>query len=73
MMAVSARAQVFDITLNDGAKMRIEACNGDIFRVQITEEKDFPESIMLRYGIFRSEWDGAGATIEDCFAHTYSG
>ncbi|MBO4417567.1 MAG: DUF5110 domain-containing protein [Bacteroidales bacterium] len=65
VMAVSARAQVFDITLNDGAKMRIEACSGDIFRIQITEEKDFPESIMLRYGIFRSVWDGAGATIEE--------
>ena len=64
-MAVSAQAQVFDITLDSGAKMRIEACKSDIFRVQITEEKDFPESIMLRYGIFRSEWDGAGATIEE--------
>ena len=64
-MAVSAQAQVFDITLDSGAKMRIEACKSDIFRVQITEEKDFPESIMLRYGIFRSEWDGVGATIEE--------
>lgn len=64
-MAVSAQAQVFDITLDSGAKMRIEACKSDIFRVQITEEKDFPESIMLRYGIFRSEWEGSGATIEE--------
>lgn len=63
--AMSAQAQVFDITLDSGAKMRIEACNRDIFRIQITEEKDFPESIMLRYGIFRSQWDGAGATIEE--------
>ncbi len=63
--AMSAQAQVFDITLDSGAKMRIEACKSDIFRIQITEDKDFPESIMLRYGIFRSQWDGAGANIEE--------
>ena len=65
LLAASARAQVFDITLGSGAKMRVEACSSDIFRIQITEEKDFPESIMLRYGIFRSEWDGAEASFED--------
>ena len=64
-LAASARAQVFDIALGSGAKMRVEACNSDIFRIQITEEKDFPESLMLRYGIFRSEWDGAGASLEE--------
>lgn len=64
-LAASARAQVFDIALGSGAKMRVEACNSDIFRIQITEEKDFPESLMLRYGIFRSEWDGAGASFEE--------
>ena len=65
LLAASAHAQVFDITLSSGAKMRVEACSSDIFRIQITEEKDFPESIMLRYGIFRSEWDGAEASFED--------
>lgn len=64
-LAASARAQVFDIALGSGAKMRVEACNSDIFRIQITEEKVFPESLMLRYGIFRSEWDGAGASLEE--------
>lgn len=64
-LAASARAQVFDIALGSGAKMRVEACNSDIFRIQITEEKNFPESLMLRYGIFRSEWDGAGASLEE--------
>lgn len=64
-LATSAPAQVFDIALGSGAKMRVEACNSDIFRIQITEEKDFPESLMLRYGIFRSEWDGAGASFEE--------
>lgn len=65
VLAVSARAQVFDIALNNGAKMRVEACSGDIFRIQITEGQDFPESIMLRYGIFRSGWDGADATMKE--------
>jgi alpha-glucosidase (family GH31 glycosyl hydrolase) len=64
LAAASAFAQSFDITLDSGAKMRVEACSNDIFRVRITEGNDFPESIMLRYGIFRSEWDGAQATIE---------
>ena len=65
LMAVSALAQSFDITLNDGKKMRVEACRDDIFRVQITEEKDFPRSIMIHYGIFRGEWESVGATIEE--------
>ena len=65
LAAASAFAQSFDITLASGAKMRVEACKDDIFRVQITEEKDFPESIMLRYGIFRSGWESVGATIDD--------
>ena len=61
----SAAAQSFDIQLTSGAKMRVEVCRDDIFRVQITEEKDFPESLMLRYGIFKGDWAGVGATISE--------
>ena len=65
LAAATAFAQSFDITLASSAKMRVEACKDDIFRVQITEEQDFPRSIMIHYGIFRGEWENVGATIEE--------
>ena len=64
ILSVSASAQSFEIQLASGAKMRVQACRDDIFRIQITEDRDFPESIMLRYGIFRDSWDDVGATME---------
>ena len=65
IVSASAFAQTFDIALGTGAKMRVQACTEDIFRVQIVGEGDYPESILIRYGIFCNDWKGAGATLEE--------
>lgn len=65
MISASAAAQVFDFELAGGAKMRVQACSEDIFRIQIAPSGDFPESLMLRYGIFNDSWKGADATMAE--------
>ncbi|MBP5505606.1 MAG: DUF5110 domain-containing protein [Bacteroidales bacterium] len=65
ILSAQAFAQTFDIQVAGGAKVRVQACRGDIFRIQITEEKDFPESIMIHYGILRGEWEDVGATLTE--------
>ncbi|MBQ1168227.1 MAG: DUF5110 domain-containing protein [Bacteroidales bacterium] len=64
LAAAQAFAQSFDIQLATGATMRVQACRDDIFRIQVSENGLFPESIMIRYGIFRDSWDDVGAKME---------
>ncbi len=65
LLSLAARAQVFDIALDGGAKMRVQACSGDIFRVQITNGGEYPESLLMRYGILRTDWPDAGAKLTE--------
>lgn len=53
-----------DIKLADGTRMKVEACADGIFRIQTSPRKDFSESLMIRYGVVRSDWNYDGAKIE---------
>jgi len=42
--------------LSSGASLQIEACSPHIFRVRISPSGEFPQSLMERYGILKTEW-----------------
>lgn len=65
LLSLAASAQIFDIALGSGAKMRVQACSDNIFRVQIVQSGEYPESLLMRYGILRADWPDAGAKITD--------
>lgn len=40
-----------------GMSMRVQACSDGIFRVRISQNGDFTESLMERYGIVKTDWE----------------
>jgi len=44
------------VKTGNGQYVKVEACAEGIFRVQISQDKTFDESLMQRYGIVRSDW-----------------
>lgn len=55
----------FDIKTADGLKMNIEVCTGKIVHIRMSQTDEFPESIMQRYGIVRSEWPEINARCKE--------
>jgi len=45
------------VTLQNGKFFQIQICNESIVRVRISDQKEFPKSLMERYGILKSDWD----------------
>ena len=45
--------------LKNGKFLSIQACTEKIFRIRISAGVDFPESLMERYGILKTDWGGA--------------
>ncbi|NCB07053.1 MAG: DUF5110 domain-containing protein [Bacteroidia bacterium] len=52
----------FDIQIKDGPVMRIQVCSDEIFRVRVSATGDFPETLMERYGILKTDWLPVQAT-----------
>ncbi len=44
------------ISLKNNKYLSIQPCNNQIFRVRISDNKDFPESLMERYDIVKTNW-----------------
>lgn len=61
--ALCAEAQIYDIQLKNGSKMQVQVCSPQIFRVKITTQDSFPESLMERYGILKTDWDFKDGSI----------
>lgn len=58
IFATQAYAQTFDIDLRNGNSMRVQVCSDHIFRIRIASDATgFPETLMERYGIIRTDWD----------------
>lgn len=52
-----AGAQEVNIELENGYYMQIQACSNEIFRVRYSAENNFPQTLMERYGILKTDWD----------------
>ncbi len=48
--------QTFVISLENGKSMLVQVCSESIFRVRIEDKNEFPESLMERYGILKTDW-----------------
>ena len=53
------------VSLDSGVYVKVEACADDIFRVRMSQNGDFPESLMERYGIVRTSWDEVNVNKSD--------
>ena len=47
----------FPVTAAQKDTLKIEACAPGIFRVRISQLGDFPQSLMERYGILKTDWE----------------
>jgi alpha-glucosidase (family GH31 glycosyl hydrolase) len=54
----------FDITLRNHSVMRVNVCSDRIFRVRVSPDGNFPETLMERYGIIKTDWEQADAVVK---------
>ena len=47
---------VHTIKLDNGLGLSVEVCSESIFRVQISPDKTFPEALLNRYGVVKTDW-----------------
>ena len=45
------------VPLENGKYLQLQVCNESIVRVRISNQKEFPQSLMERYGILKTDWD----------------
>ena len=62
-LSMSALAQVnkFSFKLENGNSIKIETCTNQIVRVRYSSKKTFPETLMERYGILKTDWEQIAA------------
>ena len=63
--AASKRAESY--RLSCGAVMQVEACSPHLVRVRVSPTGTFPESLMERYGILKTDWpafDGPACRVQ---------
>ena len=56
---------VHKVSLENGMTIGVEVCKGDIFRICISPDGQFPEALLNRYGIVRTDWPSVGETVND--------
>ena len=47
---------VRSVKLDNGLNLNVEVISESIFRVQISPNKDFPEALLNRYGVVKTDW-----------------
>ena len=47
----------YTVTLRNDTKVKVQACTDAIFRVRISAEGNFPETLSERYGILKKDWE----------------
>ena len=50
------------ISLKNNKYLSIQACNDQIFRIRVSEKASFPESLMERYGILKTDWSSVAVS-----------
>lgn len=48
--------ELFNIQLDNKTSVRVQACSDQIFRIRISADGQFPETLMERYGILKTDW-----------------
>lgn len=61
--AQSAKDQ-FDVKLANRSIVRIQVCSDQIFRIRVSADNRFPETLMERYGILKTGWDVSDARLK---------
>ena len=54
----------FDITLQNNSVVRVQVCSDQIFRIRFSATGQFPETLMERYGILKSDWNAPEAEMD---------
>ena len=52
------------ISLKNDRFLSIKACSDNIFRIRISTKSDFPESLMERYGIVKTDWGIVNVSVK---------
>ncbi len=47
------------LKLENGSFLQFQTCSDQIFRIRLSEKNEFPESLMERYGIIKTDWKQA--------------
>lgn len=53
------------VKINDGLTVSVEACSESIFRIKVSQRKDFTESLMERYELIKTDWSEVKTDISD--------
>lgn len=53
------------ISLKNNKNISIQSCSDHIFRIRISSKNDFPQSLMERYGILKTDWDLVNVTSKN--------
>lgn len=53
-----------NIQLSNKATVRIQACSDRIFRIRVSADNLFPETLMERYGILKTDWNASDAWLK---------
>lgn len=64
-VAISVVAKNCVVKTADGFAVSIENCVEDIFRIKITPGSEFPESLMERYGLIKTDWPEINAKVTE--------
>ena len=54
---------VHKIKVSNGPTIGVEACADGIYRIRVSPDGDFPESLMERYGLLNTDWAPAGEKV----------
>ena len=61
-LVIGAAAQPsWTVDLPDGETLQATACADNIFRLRISPSGEFPETLMERYGILKTDWEAVDA------------
>lgn len=50
------------VLLNNKKYLKVQACTNQIFRIRVSDNTEFPESLMERYGILKTDWENVTIT-----------
>jgi len=56
--------KLFNIQLDNKTTVRIQACSDHIFRIRVSAGNQFPENLMERYGILKTDWNTPEAKLK---------
>lgn len=65
MLPFPMEADEHDFLTPQGFRVSIQACDSSIFRIRITPDERFPESLMERYGLIKTDWDEVRSSFKE--------